>query len=104
MQPAAIAAGRDNSHALGLARVLRRIKVLAREFEQDADDLVFYLAETFGTAPPVTVCEQQLLGLGAALDQCNLELLRHQGAQIALIAGVSLGEFLQVGGNRAHID
>ena len=78
--------------------------MLAREFEQDADDLVLHPAEPLGAAPPVAVLEQQLLGLGAAVRQRNLELLRHLGTQIALVAGVSLGELLQVGGYRAHVD
>ena len=45
-----------------------------------------------------------MLGLGAAVRQRNLELLRHQGAQVALVAGVSLGELFQVGGNCARVD
>ena len=65
-----------------------------REFEQDADGLIFHPAKTLGAAPPVTVFEQQLLGLGAPVGQCNLERLRHQRTQVALVARVSLGELL----------
>ena len=38
LQPAAVAAGGDHRHALGLGRILRRIEMLARELEQQADD------------------------------------------------------------------
>ena len=78
--------------------------MFTREFEQDVDDLIFHPAEALGTAPPVTVFEQELLGLGAAVRQRNLELLRHLGTQVALVAGVSLGELLQVGGDRTRVD
>ena len=78
--------------------------MLAREFEQDADDLVFHPAQPFGAAAAVTVLQQQLLGLGAAVGQRDLEPLRQQRAQLALVAGVSLGEFFEVGGKRARVD
>ena len=104
LQPAAIAAGGDDRHALGFGRVLRRVKMLAREFEQDADDFVFHPAEPFGAAPAVPVFEQQLLGLGAAVGQRRLEPLRHQGTQFALVAGVGLGELFELGGDRARVD
>jgi hypothetical protein len=78
--------------------------VFASELEQDADDLVFHPAETFRAAATVTVLQQQLLGLGAAVGQGNLEFLRYQGAQVAFVAGVSLGEILKFGGDRTHID
>jgi hypothetical protein len=78
--------------------------MFTREFEQDADDLVFHPAEALGAAPSVAVLEQQLLGLGTAVGQRNLELLRHQGAQVALVAGMSLGELLEIGGDRMRVD
>ena len=78
--------------------------MFAREFEQNTDDFVFHPAETFCAPPPVAILQQQLLGLGAAIGQRNLELLRDQGSQIALVACVSLGEFLKIGGDRARID
>ena len=42
--------------------------MLAREVEQQADDLVFQPAQPLGAAPAVAILEQQLLGLGAAFD------------------------------------
>ena len=77
---------------------------LTRGIEQDVDDLVFHPAETFGATPPVAVLQQQLLGLGAAVGQRNLELLCHQGAQVALVAGVSLGELFEIGSNCANVN
>ena len=58
LQPAAVAAGGDHRHVLGLGRVLRLIEMLAREFEQQADDFVFQVAQPLGAAPPVPVLEQ----------------------------------------------
>ena len=50
-QAAAVAAGRDDRHALGFRRVLRRIEVLGDELEQHADDLVLHEAQPLGAAP-----------------------------------------------------
>jgi len=47
-------------------RILRRIKMLDGELEQDADDLVFHPAQLLGAAAAVAILEQQLFGLGAA--------------------------------------
>ena len=88
LQPAAVAAGRDHRHALGFGRILRRIKMLAREVEQQADDLVFHPAQPLGAAPAVAILEQQLLGLGAAVGECCFQALRHRRTQLALAAGV----------------
>jgi hypothetical protein len=41
---AAVAAGGDDRHALGLRGVLRGVEVLDRELEQQADDLVLHEA------------------------------------------------------------
>ena len=41
-QAAAVAAGRDDRHALGFGRILRRIEMTADELEQDADDVVLH--------------------------------------------------------------
>jgi len=104
LQSAAVAAGRDHRHALGLGRILRGVEMLAHEVEQDADDLVFQPADALGAAPAVAVLEQQLLGLGAALDQRGLQTLRHGRAQFALAAAMDLGEFFQIGDDGAGID
>ena len=104
LQPAAVAAGGDHRHVLGLGRILRRIEMLARELEQQADDLVFHPAQPLGAAPAVPVLEQQLLGLGAAVVERGLQPLRQRGAQFALAAAVGLGEAFQVGGDGAGVD
>ena len=87
---AAVAAGRDDRHALGLRRVLRGIEVPDRELEQHADDLVLHEAQPFGAAPAVPVLDQQALGGGAPLDQRGLEPLRHRQPQLALVAGMDV--------------
>ncbi len=104
LQPAAIAAGGDHRHVLGFRWILRLIEVLARELEQQADDLVFQPAQPFGAAAAVTVLEQQQLGLGAAFDERGLQPLRQRGAQFALAAAVAFGEPFQVGGDGAAVD
>ena len=104
LQPAAVAAGGDHRHALGLGGVIRRVEMLARELEQQADDGVFHLAQPFGAAAAVAVLQQQLLGLGAALDQRGFEPLRHGRAQLLLAAGMVLGELIELGGDGAHVD
>ena len=105
LQAAAIAAGGDHRHVLGLGRILRRIEMLDRELEQDADDLVFHPAQPLGAAAAVAILEQQLLGLGAAVVERGLQPLRQRRAQFALAAGMRLGEQFQVGGDgRASIN
>ncbi len=78
--------------------------MLARELEQQADDLVFQLAHPLGAAPAVAILQQQLLGLGAAFIEGGLEPLGDRGAHVALVADVALGELFQVGGDGAAID
>ena len=104
LQPAAVAAGGDHRHALGLGRVVRRVEMLARELEQQADDGVFHLAQPLGAAAAVAVFQQQFLGLGAAFDQRGLQPLRDGRAQFLLAAGMVLGEFFELGGDGARVD
>ncbi len=103
-QAAAVAAGGDDRHVLGFGRILRRVEMLAREVEQQADDLVFQPADPLGAAAAVAVLEQQLLGLGAAGDERGLQPLRHRRAQFALVAACALGQLFQVGGDGARVD
>ena len=104
LQPAAVAAGGDHRHVLGFGRVLRRIEMLARELEQDADDLVFHPAQPLGAAAAVAVFQQQLLGLVAALVERCLQPLRDASAQFALAADMGLGEFFEIRDDGAGID
>ena len=55
--------------------------MLAHEFEQDADDLVFHPAQPLGAAAAMTILEQKLFGLGAALIERVLEPLGQRAAQ-----------------------
>ncbi len=72
--------------------------MLARELVQDADDLVFHPAQPLGAAAAVTILQQQLLGLGAAVGERGLQPLRQQRAQFAVAAAMGLGQLFQVGG------
>ena len=104
LQAAAVAAGGDYRHVLGLGRILRGVEMLAHELEQDADDFIFQPAQPLGAAASVAVLEQQLLGLGAACEQRLLQALRHGRAQFTLGAAMGLGEYLEIRDNRAGID
>ncbi len=77
--------------------------MLARELEQQADDLILQPAQPLGAAPAVAILEQQQFGLGAPFVERGLQPLRQRGAQFAL-AAVGLGELFQVGGDGAAID
>ena len=96
-QAAAVTAGRDYCHAFGFRRHLRRIKFLAREFEQDTDDVVLHLTQPFGAAPAVAVLQEQLFGMFARLRQRRFKTLGHGRAQFALTSGISRRERLKVG-------
>ena len=104
LQAAAIAAGGDHRHVLGFRRVLRRVEMLAREFVEQTDDLVFHPAQALGAAAAVAVLQQHLFRARAAFVERGLQPRRQRGAQFALAAIVGLGEPLQVGGNRLRID
>ena len=88
-QAAAVAAGRDDRHALGFRRALRRIEVRRREGVDHPDDLVLHLAQPRGAAAAMAVLEQQPLGFGAAFGKHRLEALGDRGAQLALVAEVA---------------
>ena len=78
--------------------------MLAREIEQDADDLVFHPAQTLGAAAAVAVFQQQLLGLAAALVERRFQPLRDVRAQFTLAADMGLGEFFKIRNDGAGID
>ena len=104
LQAAAIAASGDHRHVLGLGRILRRIEMFDGKLEKNADDLVFHLAQPLGAAAAVTILEQLLLSLGAAVVERGPQPLRQRRAQFALAAGMRLGECFQVSGNGAGVD
>ena len=75
-QAAAVAAGGDHGHTLGLRGVLRRVKVLSRNVEQQADDLVLHEGQSLGAAAASAIVDEQALGCGAAIQQGELEAAR----------------------------
>ena len=103
LQSAAVAAGRDHRHALGLGRVLRRVK-FAGGIEQNADDLVFHAAQALGAAATVAVFQQKLFGFRASFGQCHFQPLRQHRTQLTLTARVRLEEFLYFGCEGARVD
>ena len=104
LQAAAVAAGGDYRHVLGIGGVLRRVEMLAHEIEQDADDLVFQPAQPLGAAAAVAVLEQQLFGFGAALVQRPLQPLRQRGAQFPLPTTVRFGEVVEIRDDGTSVD
>ena len=58
-QAAAVAAGRDHRHALGIGRIVRRIEMLRASSKSSPDDVVLHAAQPLGAAPAVAVLEQQ---------------------------------------------
>ena len=101
---AAVAAGGDDRHVLGFRGVLRGIEVLGRELEQHADDLILHEAESLGATPAVPVADQQPLGGGAPLDQRRLEPAGDRHPELALVAGMVVGQALELGGDGAPIE
>ena len=103
-QPAAVAAGGDHRHALGLGMDLRRIERVDGELEQDADDFVLGLAQPLGATPPMAVLEQQFLSARPRLRQRRLEAARDGGAQFTLAAGMGFGKAFEVGDDRRAVE
>jgi hypothetical protein len=103
-QPAPVAAGRHDRHALGFRRVVGGIEMLARELVNDADDLILHEAQPLGAAPSLAVMQQQALGGGAPLRERDLEPLHHRRAQFGLAAGAGVGEAFEVGGDGAIVE
>ena len=101
---AAIAAGGDDRHVLGFRGILRRIEMLRRELVEHADDLVLHEAQPLGAAPSVPVLDQQFLGCGASLHQRGLDAAGHLQSQFARVAGVHLGQALEVGRNFVRVE
>jgi hypothetical protein len=104
LQPAAITAGRDHRHVLGVGRILRWIEMLLHELVENADDLVFHPAQPLGTTAAVTIFEQQLLGLGAALVEGGLQPLGKRRAHFLVVAGMRYGEVFEVGDDGFAVD
>ena len=98
----AVAAGGDDRHALGLGRVLRRVEVLDRELEHQADDLVLHGAEPLGATASVAVGDEQPLGRGAPVRERGPQPPRHRQSEFVLAAGVDGRQLFELGrdGNR----
>ena len=103
-QPAAIAAGGDDRHALGAGGNRRAIEMAGGGGEQDADDFVLDEAQPLGAAPAVTVLQQHGLRRRARRDHFGLQQLRHRGAKHILAAGMSFGERIDRGGDPRGIE
>ena len=101
---AAVAAGGDDRHVLGFGRVLRGIKVLGGEIEQHANDLVLHETEPLRAAPPVPVLDQEALGSGPALLERSLEAPGDQEPELALVAGMGLGQAFEVGRDGVSVE
>ena len=72
------------------------------ELVHQADDLILHQAQPLGAAAAVAVLQQQVFGRGAAFDQRGLEPFGHRGAEIAFVAGMRLGERVEVGRDGAR--
>ena len=83
-QPAAVAAGRDDRHALRLGGVFRWVEMLEHEFEQDADDVILHSAKPLGAAAALAVLQEMPLGIGAAGGQHAFHPLRDRAAKFLL--------------------
>ena len=68
--------------------------MLAREFEQDANDLVLHRTKPLGATAPLAFLEQELLGLFPAADQFALHELGNSRTQFAVAPGIGRGECL----------
>jgi hypothetical protein len=98
-QPAAVAAGGDDRHALGARGDRRAIQMLRRRRIENADDFILHITQPLGAAPAVTVLQQHGLRHRAGLYQFGLQQLRDGGAEHILASGVFFGERVDRGGN-----
>ena len=103
-QAAAVAAGRDDRHALRFGRVLRRIEMAADELVEDADDRVLHQAQPLGAAPALAVLQQQALGVVAPGGERALQRLGDGAAQRLLVAAMLLRERVELGHERALVE
>ena len=103
-QPAAIAAGGDDGHALGAGGDRRAIEMTGGGGVEDADDFVLNETQPFGAAAAVAILQQHLLRHRAGLDHFGLEQLRHRGTKNVLAAGMLFRERIDRGGNPRGIE
>ena len=103
-QPAAIAAGGDDRHALGVGRHQALVEVLRRRLVQQADDRVVQVAQPLGAAAPVPVLQQLRLGGGASLREFALEKLGDRCAKGVVAALELAGQRLDLGADAHGIE
>jgi hypothetical protein len=103
-QPAAIAAGGDDRHALGTRGRRRLIEMAGRRGEQDTDDFILHEAQPFGAVPAVTILQQQCLRDGARRNQFGLQELRGGGAEQVLASGMRDGERVHRGADPCGVE
>src|SRR3954447_19029293 len=78
--------------------------MLAREIEQQPDDLVFQPAQPLGAAASVAVVEQELFGFGAAVGERRFQPLRDCRASLAVAAAARSRELVEPGRDCANVD
>jgi hypothetical protein len=52
----------------------------------------------------MAISQQELFGAGASLRESRLEMLGDSGAQFAVTAGMALGQYFEIGGERRRLD
>ena len=72
------------------------VNVTRGGIEQDSNDVVLNVAQTFGTFPALTVFQQVGLSFNARRSKLCLEHLRHRGAKDIAVAGVLIRQRFDV--------
>jgi len=85
-QPAAVAAGGDDRHPLGVGRHETLVEMLRRRLEQQLDDLIVQLAQLFGATPSVPVLQELNLRGRAPLGEFAFQELRDRAAKRVVTA------------------
>ena len=103
-QAAAVAAGGDDRHPLGVGRDQALVEMPRRRLEQQADDGVVQVAQPLGAAAAVPVLQQLRLGRGAPLGEFALEELGDRGAKRVVAALELCGKRIDLGADARGIE
>ena len=87
-QRAAVAAGGDDRHALGVRRIGRPVDVRHRVVVEDADQLVLEVRQPGGATAPAVVCFELAAGRGTRIGDQRLQALDHGAARFGGIIAV----------------